>query len=163
MAYFSSRIKIRSLSSNCVRTYEDRNWIKNATNVLLVPRPQSYGRFFYLSKSNCFLIVPRHIRQHKILSSTLWRIKFRGQSRGISRQVICIWLQPATTFTPTPDSKPSQPVNKYIPSFRDRSSKKSTCDLDVDFRLMHPLRGAVKGNGASDGQQVHPVLGGVIR
>ena len=33
----------------------------------------------------------------------------------------------------------------------------------MDFRLLHPLRGAVEGNGPADGQQVHPVLGGVVR
>ena len=27
---------------------------------------------------------------------------------------------------------------------------------------MHPLCGAVEGNGPADGQQVHPVLGGVV-
>ena len=28
---------------------------------------------------------------------------------------------------------------------------------------MHPLCGAVEGNGPADGQQVHPVLSGVVR
>ena len=45
----------------------------------------------------------------------------------------------------------------------DKSKEKSTCDLDVDIRLMHPLRGAVKGDRPPHRQQVHPVLRGVIR
>ena len=41
--------------------------------------------------------------------------------------------------------------------------RKPTCDLDVDVRLMDALHGAVEGDGATNGEQVHPVLGGVVR
>ena len=44
-----------------------------------------------------------------------------------------------------------------------KRSDKPTCDLDVDVRLMHALHGAVEGDGAPNGEQVHPVLGGVVR
>ena len=44
-----------------------------------------------------------------------------------------------------------------------KRSDKPTCDLDVDVRLMHALHGAVEGDGATNGEQVHPVLGGVVR
>ena len=67
--------------------------------------------FLYLSKIIAFLLF--HVTLGSIkFRSTLWGIKFRGQSRWISGQVICIWLQPAATFTPTPDSKTSRPSNK---------------------------------------------------
>ena len=44
-----------------------------------------------------------------------------------------------------------------------KRSDKPTCDLDVDVRLMHALHRAVEGDGATNGEQVHPVLGGVVR
>ena len=67
--------------------------------------------FFYLSKIIAFLLF--HVTLGSIkFRSILWGIKFRGQSRRISGQVICIWLQPAATFTPTPVSKTSRLNNK---------------------------------------------------